>query len=155
VEKLRNVNSHADTWQYVRSSTTFRIPKPICRMSRESSRVWTFCSRRRTRCTVTTAPDDGTRHPQLQPVLSSAGTCVLSWRWSEESDSSGNRRAVGSRFQPGPGAIRSKAALHRRRLFFFFFLGQRTNSLFPLPPIPSPSLEVGPLNTARGSGGAL
>jgi len=32
-------------------------------------------SRRRTRCTVTTAPDDdGTRHPQLQPALSSAGT---------------------------------------------------------------------------------
>ena len=31
--------------------------------------------RRRTRCTVTTAPDDdGTRHTQLQPALSSAGT---------------------------------------------------------------------------------
>ena len=44
--------------------------------------------------------DDGTRHPQLQPALSSAGTdeWVLSWRLNEESDSSGNRRAVGSRF---------------------------------------------------------
>ena len=69
-----------------------------------------ICSRRRTRCTVTTAPDvdDGTRHPQLQPALSSAGTdeWVLSWRLNEESDSSGesvfsygDRRAVGSRFQ--------------------------------------------------------
>ena len=61
-----------------------------------------ICSRRRTRCTVTTAPDDGTRHPQLQPAaLSSAGTdeWVLSWRLNEESDSSGDRRAIGSRFQ--------------------------------------------------------
>ena len=62
-----------------------------------------ICSRRRTRCTVTTAPDvdDGTRHPQLQPALSSAGTdeWVLSWRLNEDSDSSGDRRAAGSRFQ--------------------------------------------------------
>ena len=36
---------------------------------------------------------------------------------------------------------------HRRRLLFF--LGQRTNSL---PPLLSLLLEVGPLNTARGSG---
>ena len=45
--------------------------------------------------------DDGTRHPQLQPALSSAGTdeWVLSWRLNEASDSSGDRRAVGySRF---------------------------------------------------------
>ena len=28
-----------------------------------------ICSRRRTRCTATTAPDDGTRQPQLQPAL--------------------------------------------------------------------------------------
>ena len=60
-----------------------------------------ICSRRRTRCTVTTAPDDGTRHSQLQPALSSAGTdeWVLSWRLNDASDSSGDRRAVGSRFQ--------------------------------------------------------
>jgi len=60
-----------------------------------------ICSQRRTRCTDTTAPDDGTRHPQLQPAQSSAGTdkLVLSWRLNEESDSSGDRRAVGSRFQ--------------------------------------------------------
>ena len=60
-----------------------------------------ICCQRQTRCTVTTAPDDGTRHPQLQPALSSAGTdkWVLSWRLNEESDSSGDRRAVGSRFQ--------------------------------------------------------
>ena len=59
-----------------------------------------ICSRSRTRCT--TVPDDGTRHPQLQPELSSAGTenrWVLSWRFSEASDSSGARRTVGSRFQ--------------------------------------------------------
>ena len=84
----------------------------------ESSRVWTlFCSRRLTRCTVTTAPDDGTGHPQLQPALSSAGTdeWVLSWYLNEASDSSGDRRAVGSRFQVlGPYAY-SKAALGRRR----------------------------------------
>ena len=46
--------------------------------------------------------DDGTRHPQLQPALSSAaGTdeWVLSWRLNEHSDSSGDQRAVGSRFQ--------------------------------------------------------
>jgi len=45
--------------------------------------------------------DDGTRHPQLQPALSSAGTdeWVLRWRLNEDSDSSGDRRAVGSRFQ--------------------------------------------------------
>jgi len=44
---------------------------------------------------------DGRRHPQLQPALSSAGTdeWVLSWRLNEQSDSSGDRRAVGSRFQ--------------------------------------------------------
>ena len=59
-----------------------------------------ICSRRRTRCTVTTAPDNGTQHPQLQPALSSAGTdkWVFSWRLKEESDSSDDRRAVGSRF---------------------------------------------------------
>ena len=34
---------------------------------------------------------------------------------NEESDSSGDRRAVGSRFHAGPGAIRSKAALASRR----------------------------------------
>ena len=41
------------------------------------------------------------RHPQLQPALSSAGTdeWVLSWRLNEASDSSGDRRAVGSLFQ--------------------------------------------------------
>jgi len=55
------------------------------------------------RCTATTAPDDGTRHPQLQPALSSAGTdkWVLIWRLNEESDSSCDRRTVGklSRFE--------------------------------------------------------
>jgi len=56
-----------------------------------------LCSRRRTRCTVTTAPDDGTRHPQLQPALSSAATDE--WVLNEASDSSGDRRAVGSLFQ--------------------------------------------------------
>jgi len=42
-----------------------------------------------------------TRHSQLQPALSSAGTheWVLSWRLNEASDSSGDPRAVGSRFQ--------------------------------------------------------
>jgi len=41
--------------------------------------------------------DDGPRHPQLQPALSSAGTdeWVLSWRLNEASDSSGDLRAVG------------------------------------------------------------
>ena len=84
----------------------------------ESSRVWTLVvgaelavqsQQRRW--------DDGTRHPQLQLALSSAGTdkWVLSWRLNEESDSSGDRRAVGSRFHAGPGAIRSKAALASRR----------------------------------------
>ena len=66
------------------------------------------CSRRRTRCTTTTAPDDGTRHPQMQ---SSAGTdkWVLSWRLNEASDSSGDRRAVGSRFQVlGPYAAKMR-----------------------------------------------
>jgi len=65
----------------------------------ESSRVWTLVvgaelavqsQQRRW--------DDGTRHPQLQPALSSAaGTdeWVLSWRLNEASDSSGDRRAVG------------------------------------------------------------
>ena len=45
--------------------------------------------------------DDGTRHPQLQPALSNAGTdeWVFSWRLNEESNSSGDRKAVGSRFQ--------------------------------------------------------
>ena len=33
-----------------------------------------ICSWRRSRCTVATVPEDGTRHPQLQPALSSAGT---------------------------------------------------------------------------------
>jgi len=64
----------------------------------ESSRVWTFVvgaelavqsQQRRW--------DDGTRHPQLQTALSSAGTdeWVLRWRLNEASDSSGDRRAVG------------------------------------------------------------
>ena len=49
-----------------------------------------ICSRRRTRCTVTTAPM-GRRYTtltQLQPALSSAGTdkWVLSWRLNEVSD---------------------------------------------------------------------
>jgi len=37
----------------------------------------------------------------MQPALSSAGAdkWVLSWRLNEASDSSGDRRAVGSRFQ--------------------------------------------------------
>jgi len=44
-----------------------------------------ICSWRRSRCTVATAPEDGTHHPQLQPALSSAGTggsCAgaMSWR---------------------------------------------------------------------------
>jgi len=62
-----------------------------------SSRVWTFVvgaelavqSQQR-------LWDDGTRHPQLQPALSSAGTdkWVLSWRLNEASDSSGDWRAV-------------------------------------------------------------
>ena len=66
----------------------------------ELSRVWTFVVGA-VRCTVTTAPDDGTRHPQLQRALSSAGTdeWVLSWRLNEDGVSSGDRRAVGSRFQ--------------------------------------------------------
>jgi len=57
----------------------------------ESSRD--ICSRRRTRCTVTTATDDGTRHPQLQPALSDAGTdqWVLSWRTDADRGSSGDR----------------------------------------------------------------
>ena len=53
--------------------------------------------------------DDASRHPQLQPALSSAGTdeWVLSWRLNEASDSSGDRRAVGSRFQVlGPYAAK-------------------------------------------------
>ena len=73
------------------------------------------------RCTATTAPDVGTRHPQLQPALSSAGTdkWVLIWRLNEESDSSScDGRPVGklSRFEVlGAGAIRSKLALASRR----------------------------------------
>ena len=50
------------------------------------------CSRRRTRCTVTTPPDDGTRLTQLQPALSSAGTDKVGleqgrsqgWAWGAE-----------------------------------------------------------------------
>jgi len=40
--------------------------------------------------------DDGTRHPQLQPALSSARTDerVLSWRLDEDSVSSGHPNAV-------------------------------------------------------------
>jgi len=45
----------------------------LAKSSRDESSL-DICSRRRTRCTVTTAPDDRTRHPQLQPALSSAGT---------------------------------------------------------------------------------
>ena len=66
-------------------------------MASESSRVWRFevgaelavqSQQRRW--------DDGTRHPQLQPALSSVGTggWVLTWRLNEASDSSGDRRAV-------------------------------------------------------------
>ena len=75
----------------------FTVGDLACRL--ELSRD--ISSRRQTRCTVTTAPDDGTRHTQLQPALSSAGTdrWVLSFRLNEASDSCGNRRAVGSRFQ--------------------------------------------------------
>ena len=65
----------------------------VCRV--ESS-LQDVCSRRRTRCTVATL------HPQLQPALSSAAATdewVLSWHLNEPSDSSGDRRAVGSRFQ--------------------------------------------------------
>ena len=54
--------------------------------------------------------DDGTRHTQLQPALSSAGTdeWVLSWRLNKDSNSSGDPRAVGSRFQVmGPYAARA------------------------------------------------
>jgi len=75
-----------------------------------SSRVWRFAvgaelavqSQQRRR-------DDGTRHSQLQPALSSAGTdeWVLSWRLNEASDSSGDRRGVGSRFQ-GTAALASR-----------------------------------------------
>ena len=72
-----------------------------------SSRVWTFVvdaelavqsQQRRW--------DDASRHPQLQPALSSAGTdeWVLSWRLNEESDSSGDRSAVEQ------GYIRSRTA---------------------------------------------
>ena len=53
--------------------------------------------------------DDGTRHSQLQPALSSVGTdkWVLSWRSNEASDSSGDRRAMDSQFQVlGPGAAK-------------------------------------------------
>ena len=76
----------------------------------ESSRVWTSVvgaelavqsQQRRW--------DDGTRHPQLQPALSSAGTdkWVLNWRVNEDSDSSGDRRPVGSRFHVlGPYAAK-------------------------------------------------
>jgi len=44
-----------------------------------------ICSWRRSRCTVAPVPEDGTRHPQLQPARSSAGTggsCAgaMSWR---------------------------------------------------------------------------
>ena len=80
----------------------------LAKSSRDESSL-DICSRRRTRCTVTTAPGDGTRHPQLQPALSSAGTdeWVWSWRLNEESDSSGDRRAVGGRFQVlGPYAAK-------------------------------------------------
>ena len=64
------------------------------------SRVWTFVVSAEL-AVVTTGPDDVTRHTQLQLALSSAGTdeWVLSWRLNADSDSSGDRRAVGSRFQ--------------------------------------------------------
>ena len=74
----------------------------------ESSRVWTFVVGAEL-AVVTTAPDNGTRHPHLQPALSSAGAdkWVLSWRLNEASDSSGDRRAVGGRFQVlGPYAAK-------------------------------------------------
>ena len=74
----------------------------VLRAEVQSSRVWRFAvgaelavqsQQRRW--------DDATRHTQLQPALSSAGTdeWVLSWRSNEPSDSSGDRRAVGSRLQ--------------------------------------------------------
>jgi len=92
------------------------------------------CSRRRTRCTVTTAPDDGTRHPRLQPASSSAATdeWVLSWRLNEATDSSGDWRAVGSLFQVlrWPVDVRvqgtrrapeaTEQQLYVLRLFFYF-----------------------------------
>ena len=43
-------------------------------MADDSSRVGTFVVAPNSVHTVTTAPDDGIRHPQLQPALSSAGT---------------------------------------------------------------------------------
>ena len=93
--------------------------------------------------------DDGTRHPQLQPALSSAGTdeWVLSWRLNEESDSCGNRRVVGSRFQvlepnaaklrwpvdvrvqgtrSGPGDCRARLTTTVRRRRQHTEVGQRT-----------------------------
>ena len=82
-------------------SVTGKTARAVVNASRPESSL-DICSRRQSRCTVKTAPDDGTRHPQLQPAaLSSAGTdkLVLSWRLNEESGSSGDRRAVGSWFQ--------------------------------------------------------
>ena len=78
------------------------VESTFCSLCQVSSRVWTFVvgaelavqsQQRRW--------DDGTRHPQLQPALTSAGTdkWVLSWRLTEASDSSGDRRVVGSQFQ--------------------------------------------------------
>jgi len=58
-----------------------------------------ICSQCRNRCTVTTAPGDGTQHPQLQPASAGTDKWVLSWRLNEESYSSGDQRTVGSRFQ--------------------------------------------------------
>jgi len=101
-------DSHTDTERQISSvpAVTALASRPRCLPQRhacyslgaplsisrvESSRVCgTVCSRRRTRCTVTT------RHSQLQPALSSAAIdeWVLSWRWNEDSASSGDRRAV-------------------------------------------------------------
>ena len=97
VREVRFIN-----WTQRSDADDVAISLHVLRAEVQSSRVWRFVvgaelavqsQQRRW--------DDGTRHPQLQPALSSAGTdeWVLSWRSNEPSDSSGDRRAVGSRFQ--------------------------------------------------------
>jgi len=57
-------------------------------LARESSRVWTFVVGAELAVQSQQRQwDDGTRHTQLQPALSSAGTdeWVLSWRLNEDS----------------------------------------------------------------------
>jgi len=75
------------------------------------SRVWTFVVG--AELAVQSQHRPMTPHPQLQPALSSAGTdtWVLSWRLNKASDSSGDRRAIGSRFQ----VLGPYAALASRR----------------------------------------